>query len=115
MQALESILNSCAPSTESESPRRRRPSLLSISSAQSKTQSILSPIKETFDDFLHSVTEIPASIEEKFDYFCNGMADIPASIEETFDEMLQSVNEYVLLEFTEIGCSPRRSVGLYLM
>ena len=114
MQTLDGILASCSP--KNESTRRRRPSVLSISSSRSKVNSMLSPIKETFDDFVQTVTEIPAVIEEGFDHFCHGMVDIPSSIEETFEEVLQCVNEFVLLLYlTKIDCSPRRSVEHYLM
>jgi hypothetical protein len=94
MSVFDNFLTACVP-TEAQSPSRR-PSVHSISSTASKTRTLLTTIEETFDDFVHTVTEIPSAIEHTFDEFVTTVTEIPTVIEETFDEFVQSVNEYVM-------------------
>jgi uncharacterized protein YqgV (UPF0045/DUF77 family) len=89
---FDHFLSSCIQTDRELSPSRR-PSIISTSSTHSKTRSLFTTIEATFDDFVHTVTEIPTAIEETFDEFVYTVTEIPTVIEDTFDDLVQTVNE----------------------
>jgi hypothetical protein len=95
MNALDSILKSCIPTDESS---KRRPSIFSVTSKQSNSQTLLTTIEETFENIVHLVHGIPTAIEEKLEDLMQTVIEIPTTIEESFDDLIHTLNEYVYLK-----------------
>jgi hypothetical protein len=93
MNTLDTILKSCIQTDESP---KRRPSISSVSSKDSNTQSLLTTIEQKFDNIVHTFNDIPNAIEEKFEGLIQSITDIPATLEETLDDLMQTLDEYFL-------------------
>ena len=90
---LDTILKSCIQTDEDP---KRCPSISSVSSKGSNTQSLLTTIGKKFDNIVHTLNDIPIVIEENFEDFIRSVTDIPATLEETLDDLMQTLNEYFL-------------------
>lgn len=77
MNPLDTLLTSCIEKPETP---KRRPSLISSSSEQSKSQTLISSV---VDEFVAKVSEIPAVIEQSVDEFINTMKEVPIVLEES--------------------------------
>ena len=92
MNSLDTILKSCIPTDESS---KRQPSILSVTSKQSNSQTLLTIIEETFENIVQKVHGIPITIEEKLEDLMQKVTEIPMTIEQSFDDLIHIINEYV--------------------